>query len=581
MFTHPLPDEPEDVTWYRFRSGWIPESASDRRTVEDEKCHTASSLKGCFNEQEELKRSLDAVQARINVLHTRMDMLYGLDAPVRRLPAEILQEVFLHYLPIWDEEHAMQPSKRALLQTPITLASVCVTWRSTALSFPKLWSKIRLDVSSLQMAYRARNVLFESSEGKAAVLELHLARSKTHPLSVIMRGYPDTPPANAMWKKLCDTSLRWHHFIYSDKKDMHPTHIHPRGLMNLQSLELPFHVENIVPGQILGKWLTTYSLPALRTILAPLPDITLLTNANSIGWGHSPLQEIRLSGLKGPLPRIGARLAPAVFQKIMAALPRSVTVLQILGSLGESSPGREEPPVVLPGISHFSIVLEKTKSRHIFHVLDLPYLVSLDISITGNIDAKEPIYKDIVSFLSRYKSQTSSLVHLTLNLRGLFGSFSHLTKGDSPFQTLRDMLSKVPNLETLSIQDPEIRASAVNIVTHVLRGDVDPLVPNLRSFKLGILPRDLQKAALGALLDIIDFRFHARGLKHVALLFATPTGSLWSIPSKLLDANADGDDVGVGWPFELPEEALLEILSRIMKLKAVGLDLTLRSTNEV
>lgn len=62
--------------------------------------------------------------------------------PVRRLPTEILQEIFLAC--IKDSVSTVHQSTSLNVQNymPWILAQVCSHWRSAALSFPQLWSAI-------------------------------------------------------------------------------------------------------------------------------------------------------------------------------------------------------------------------------------------------------------------------------------------------------------------------------------------------------------------------------------------------------------------------------------------------------
>ncbi|THG99502.1 hypothetical protein EW145_g7257, partial [Phellinidium pouzarii] len=85
--------------------------------------------------------------------------------PIQKLPPELLAEIFIYCLP--EEHESAQASRRA---APLSVSSVCCSWRQLALSLPRLWARFDLvqravpagDVRALEMAKawisRSRNV---------------------------------------------------------------------------------------------------------------------------------------------------------------------------------------------------------------------------------------------------------------------------------------------------------------------------------------------------------------------------------------------------------------------------------------
>ncbi|KAG2358733.1 hypothetical protein BDR07DRAFT_260272 [Suillus spraguei] len=78
-----------------------------------------------------IEENVDIVQS--NTLDTRFS------SPIRRLPTEILAEIFKYCLP--DDEHLAPASRLA----PILLTTVCRRWREIAVSLPILWCRLQLD----------------------------------------------------------------------------------------------------------------------------------------------------------------------------------------------------------------------------------------------------------------------------------------------------------------------------------------------------------------------------------------------------------------------------------------------------
>ena len=59
-------------------------------------------------------------------------------SPVRRLPVDVLHEIFFHCLPT-HRNPIMECS-----ETPVLLTRICGSWRAIALSSPRIWSKIHI-----------------------------------------------------------------------------------------------------------------------------------------------------------------------------------------------------------------------------------------------------------------------------------------------------------------------------------------------------------------------------------------------------------------------------------------------------
>jgi hypothetical protein len=91
-------------------------------------------------------------------------------SPVRRLPPEVLGEVFLHCLP---DKDFVTP---APLEPPLLLANVCTMWRLIALSTAGLWSSIAVNVTGVDV------------RPHKGLIELWVKRSGSHPLSFQILG---------------------------------------------------------------------------------------------------------------------------------------------------------------------------------------------------------------------------------------------------------------------------------------------------------------------------------------------------------------------------------------------------------
>ncbi|KAJ6493853.1 hypothetical protein DFH09DRAFT_357603 [Mycena vulgaris] len=116
--------------------------------------------------------------------HMRILYPFGLEAPVSKLPVELLGEIFSWTLGDWG---AMTDEPSALVLEPLILSHVCGYWRSVLLSIPMLWATIWIDrpkVAHIDMVKlwieRSRNCLLSinlrQTDPKSCLPDEHRAR---------------------------------------------------------------------------------------------------------------------------------------------------------------------------------------------------------------------------------------------------------------------------------------------------------------------------------------------------------------------------------------------------------------------
>ncbi|KAJ6594636.1 hypothetical protein B0H19DRAFT_901465, partial [Mycena capillaripes] len=89
----------------------------------------------------------------------------------RRLPRDIVQEIFLACLPT-DKNAAMSPQ-----EAPLLLCRICSAWREVALSTPRLWASLHIPLLSIL-----------EDERRMAALVQWFKRSSECPLSLSVVG---------------------------------------------------------------------------------------------------------------------------------------------------------------------------------------------------------------------------------------------------------------------------------------------------------------------------------------------------------------------------------------------------------
>ncbi|KZP28365.1 hypothetical protein FIBSPDRAFT_852502, partial [Athelia psychrophila] len=130
--------------------------------------------------------------------NTLQDYAYahkGLLGPLRRLPAEMLAEIFIHALPEY-------PANLSVYDAPLLSQGVCRRWRDVSRSTPELWSRICIHLGDGQF------------DAHLEITTAFVIRSAKHPLSISLgplERYPTTIPEGHPALKLLVTQCeRWH-----------------------------------------------------------------------------------------------------------------------------------------------------------------------------------------------------------------------------------------------------------------------------------------------------------------------------------------------------------------------------------
>ncbi|CAA7263519.1 unnamed protein product [Cyclocybe aegerita] len=128
-------------------------------------------------------------------------------APMRRLPPEVLQEIFIFSIPT--TSYALMTRHDA----PVSLTQVCQLWRRVAIATPAIWSSIHIPVPCPSVR-SSLNAAKEALELRRHVVQEWLRRSRTHTLRIsIFDPYPRYNELEEARGKLLDAlfevSKRW------------------------------------------------------------------------------------------------------------------------------------------------------------------------------------------------------------------------------------------------------------------------------------------------------------------------------------------------------------------------------------
>ncbi|KAF7317089.1 F-box domain-containing protein [Mycena chlorophos] len=137
---------------------------------------------------------LEQLREQKKVVDSRKSALCGSLSPMRRLPAELLSEIFL-----WLQPHRsrMRPVFAPLNITtePWPLMHVCRRWRSTASSTSALWSHLSIDMENYRYPVR--------------FLEAHLERARELAIDFVGSSSAPMDQQQAVFDTLAQHSEKW------------------------------------------------------------------------------------------------------------------------------------------------------------------------------------------------------------------------------------------------------------------------------------------------------------------------------------------------------------------------------------
>ena len=218
------------------------------------------SLKAPLNELREIDIEIQRLRELVENLKIKrrsiqeiVDDHNTILSPIRRLPLDVLHEIFFYCLPTH-----RNPIMKAS-EAPVLLTRICSSWRAIALSSPRIWSKIHIPLTgdpSFSPEYgmvrdeailNTRHQLFTGVlQRRCDVVRRWLSRSGTCPLSISIT-HPGsildtpTPEEKEMFSILLSLADRWSDVDISLPGNLHHTlqaNIQPSMFPSLNSLKV-------------------------------------------------------------------------------------------------------------------------------------------------------------------------------------------------------------------------------------------------------------------------------------------------------------------------------------------------------
>ncbi|KAF7357892.1 hypothetical protein MVEN_00835500 [Mycena venus] len=155
-------------------------------------------LKHLDDEIAVLQRALDKLSEERDALSAYVKAHKALMSPIRRLPLDILEHIFVACLPT--HRNCVMSAKEA----PVILGRICSSWRNISLTTPRLWCRLHIveppppePANSLSTSSRRLLQLEAKVTQRLEVANTWLRRSGQCPLSISLESNPDPPSPGA------------------------------------------------------------------------------------------------------------------------------------------------------------------------------------------------------------------------------------------------------------------------------------------------------------------------------------------------------------------------------------------------
>ena len=326
------------------------------------------------DEIERMEATLEEMKRQRDELSQHIDQYRALTSPIRRLPQEILLEIFIHCLP---KDHNTFMSSH---EAPLLLGRICSRWRSVSLSARQLWTTIHVPVPAPaeihpeQVITKAEHIVASKRmiRLRTAALQEWLNRSGSLPVDISCNQWAEAITADFVntAQPIVDVILsvahRWRNVTMAAPADTmvsflsYPSH----NLPFLESLNLIF----------IWRWEPGLSIQPSEYNICGAPSLRKLSfeelRANPlklpVNWEH--LTDLSLKFQTGSTHQLPLHEAAEL-------LSRCRHLVRCTLAMGQTY---EVPPVqlssfTLPYLECFTI-FEVTYATSVFSCLDLPEL---------------------------------------------------------------------------------------------------------------------------------------------------------------------------------------------------------------
>ena len=328
-----------------------------------------------------VQETLDELKRQRDELVQLIDQYHALTSPIRRIPREILQEIFINCLP------ADRPAVMSECEAPLLIGRVCSSWRSISQSTPELWTSVHVSIPSTHFiasetssaGYVVADCIDYAvasnrmAELRTAALQEWLQRSGSLPVDISFSQWQDWTHVpfdlnvpnepHPIVDTILSVSRRWRQLIVAAHGSSIVcllTRLHDLPLLETVELRFPNMGESIL-SEISKSEYNIFRTPSLRRLSLYQSSGDCLDYP--VNWAN--LTDLSIEG------DLWDRLSLHQVVYLLSQCPQLVRCsLEIWTPEGPPVP---YPPLTLPNLKCFSI-FEGVDVTDLFYCLNLPAL---------------------------------------------------------------------------------------------------------------------------------------------------------------------------------------------------------------
>jgi len=312
---------------------------------------------------------------------------YRLLTPIRRMPDDILSEIFLWCLP--DKHNAVMSASEA----PLLLGRVCSRWRYVAYRTPRLWATLHIPLpippspnillSNQSLQFQQVSEAFEEKyQNHCQAIREWFARSGSRPLSISFNpkeSFPSTT-SNEQIRKYFDLILEYSHrwrdleiSITAAEFSTFLASISSNAVPLLESLHLKFFRRNMQP----DAWQCSGLLNAPKLRVLQVSQFPCRPSTLNVDWSRLTHLIIADSGATLRNRNLNLTEAQRIFVQCKHLVHCSIDIMDVPDATCDSS-----EPISLPHLVSLDVVDGAKGLSTLFRNLYVPALRSISYHTT-------------------------------------------------------------------------------------------------------------------------------------------------------------------------------------------------------
>ncbi|KAF7376874.1 hypothetical protein MSAN_00105000 [Mycena sanguinolenta] len=393
-------------------------------------------LKGLDGEITKLQKAIDQLAEERSRVAAYIEAHKALISPVRRLPLDVIQELFVACLPT--HRNCVMSASEA----PLLLGRVCSSWRAISLSAARLWSSLHV----VEPLWSPNDPTPGSFEEKVArrleITQMWLGRSGQCPLSISLQtagegisqdGSPVLSPASMQFMEiLLPFASRWQHIRFTAPLSLlvEVMSQFDAEVPQLETVEFRHQGDNLP----LSTWRPFNILRGARISSLYIPGVILLPENLPLRW--SQLTTLTVGGYKWSVP---LTLTSDALLRVISKCPElRCCKLKVNDPNGPELPISEHP------------------------IVELPFLHTLAIHCVARV---APAVSNLLMRLSLPELRDFTIIGSAQDCPTLGNFFARLVGLESLCLDI-GMFSQASLLQTLRILPPSIRRLGISDIEH-------------------------------------------------------------------------------------------------------------------